>query len=50
MWRNASIQLKPGGELVNVRAIGSLDSAHTKSGKYGVSISGLTSIPGGVRY
>jgi hypothetical protein len=50
MWRNASTQLKPGGKLVNVRAIGSLTSAHTKSGKYGVSITGLTSIPGGVRY
>jgi hypothetical protein len=50
MWRNASNQLKPGGKLVNVRAIGSLVFAHVKSGRYGVSISGLTSIPGGVRY
>ena len=50
MWRNASAQLKPGGKLINIRAIGSLDSAHIQSGKYGLTISGLTSIPGGVRY
>jgi hypothetical protein len=50
MWRSASTQLKPGGKLVNLRAVGSLGSAHIKSGKYGVSVSGLTSIPGGVRY
>ena len=50
MWRNASTQLKPGGKFINIRAIGSLDSAHIQSGKYGLTISGLTSIPGGVRY
>jgi len=50
MWRNASTQLKPGGKLVNVRATGLFDTDHVKSGKYGLTLSGLTSIPGGVRY
>jgi hypothetical protein len=50
MWRNASTQLKPGGKLINIRVTGSLTSAHMKSGKYGLTISDLTAIPGGVRY
>jgi hypothetical protein len=50
MWRNASTQLKPGGKLINIRVVGSLDSARVKSGKYGITLSDLTSIPGGVRY
>jgi hypothetical protein len=44
MWRNASTQLKPGGKLINIRVVGSLDSAHVKSGKYGINLSDLTTI------
>lgn len=50
MWRNASTQLKPGGKLVSVKATGRLDSDIMKSGKYGVSNSDITPIPGGMRY
>jgi hypothetical protein len=49
MRRNASTQLKPGGKLVNIRVVSSIDSAHVKSGKYGISLSDLTTIPGRVR-
>lgn len=50
MWRNTSTQLKPGGKLVNIRATGPFDIDYAVSGKYGISLSDLTSIPGGVRY
>lgn len=50
MWRNVSTQLKLGGKLINIRVVGSIDSAHVTSGKYGISLSDPTAIPGGVRY
>jgi hypothetical protein len=50
MWRNVSTQLKSGGKVINIRAVGSLDLAYIKAGKYGITLSDLTSIPGGVRY
>lgn len=50
MWRNTSAQLKPGGKLVNTRVTGHLDEDYAASGKYGISITDLMRIPGGVQY
>lgn len=50
MWRNTSAQCKPGGKLVNVRATGPYDVEYARTGKYGISLSDVTTIPGGVRY
>jgi hypothetical protein len=50
MWCNASSQLKPGGKLVSARAVGNFQTDHALSGKYGISISDLATIPGGIEY
>lgn len=50
MWRNTATQLKPGGKFVNVRVTGHLDKEYATTGKYGISISGLTPFPGGMQY
>jgi hypothetical protein len=50
MWHNASSHLKPGGKLVSARAGGNFETDHALSGKYGISISDLTTIPGGILY
>lgn len=50
MWRNTSAQCKPGGRLVNVRGTGPYDAGYAVNGKYGISLSDVTPIPGGTRY
>jgi hypothetical protein len=50
MWRNTSTQLKPGGKLVNTRVTGHLDEGYAAAGKYGISISDLEPLPGGMQY